>query len=140
MNRHIIFMSHGKMAEETLKSAQMIIGETTQTYVVSMEAEDGLSGTTEKLDRCLEEIGLDKEVLIIADLRGGTPCNVAMMKMKEYPKLKVISGLNLSLVIEAIMSPIEDMESLLKSLLLVGKDAVELIDIPELDGEEEFED
>lgn len=139
-NRHIIFMSHGNMAQETLKSAEMIVGETSNTYVISMEAEDGLSGTNDKLSLCLETIGKEQDVLVLADLKGGTPCNVAMMKMQEYPNLKVMSGLNLALAIEAIMSLVEDMESFLSSLVVVGKDAVDLIEIPDLEDDEEYED
>ena len=128
------------MAQETLKSAEMIVGETSNTYVISMEAEDGLSGTNDKLSLCLETIGKEQDVLVLADLKGGTPCNVAMMKMQEYPNLKVMSGLNLALAIEAIMSSVEDMESFLSSLVVVGKDAVDLIEIPDLEDDEEYED
>lgn len=139
-NRHIIFMSHGNMAQETLKSAEMIVGETSNTHVISMAAEDGLSGTNYKLSSCLETIGKEQNVLVLADLKGGTPCNVAMMKMKKYPNLKVMSGLNLALAIEAIMSPVEDIESFLSSLVATGKDAVNLIEIPDLEDDEEYED
>ena len=35
--------------------------------------------------------------LVLADLKGGTPCNVAMMAMGTYPQLRVVAGLNLAM-------------------------------------------
>lgn len=139
-NRAIIFMSHGYLAQETLKSAEMIVGATNQTYVVSMTAEDGLSGTNEKLTACLAEIGHEQEVLVIADLKGGTPCNVAMMKMQDYPKLRVITGLNLALAIEAVMSPLDSVDALVDYLVPVGKDAIDAVELPSVEDDEEYED
>ena len=49
MKPKLILMSHGRMAEETLASTQMIVGELADAAIVSMTAEDGLSGTQAKL-------------------------------------------------------------------------------------------
>lgn len=48
MKPKLILMSHGRMAEETLASTQMIVGELADAAIVSMTAEDGLSGTQAK--------------------------------------------------------------------------------------------
>ncbi len=80
MKPKIILMSHGQMAVEILASAQMIVGDLANADVVSMDPEDGLSGTQAKLDMILQANG-DVPTLIFTDLKGGTPCNVAMMAM-----------------------------------------------------------
>ena len=41
MKPKLILMSHGRMAEETLASTQMIVGELADAAIVSMTAEDG---------------------------------------------------------------------------------------------------
>lgn len=139
MKPKIILMSHGQMAAEILASAQMIVGDLANADVVSMEPEDGLSGTQAKLDTILQPNG-DVPTLILTDLKGGTPCNVAMMAMGIYPRLCVVSGLNLAMVIEAAVSPLENVDELANYLTKIGQQAVEKIDIPKIADEEEFEE
>lgn len=128
-------MSHGKMAYETLQSAKMIAGDLAAAEVVSMEEHDGLDGTQQKLKAILDKTE-EEQVLILADLKGGTPCNAAMMEMGTRENIRVISGLNLALVIEAALSPIEDIDELIAYLLPIGKDAVAAIELLELDDDE----
>ncbi|MEI5991182.1 hypothetical protein A5881_002715 [Enterococcus termitis] len=139
MKPKLILMSHGNMAAETLRSAKMIVGDLISAQVVSMTDTDGMSGTVEKLTQILDVLG-DVPVLILADLKGGTPCNVGMMQMSERPKLRVLSGLNLAMVIEAAVSPIEEIDALADYLCEIGKNAVEKIELPEFDEEEEYEE
>lgn len=139
MKPKLILMSHGYMAKETRQSAKMIVGDILDAAVVSMTEEDGLSGTQEQLMTILEEIG-QQPALVIADLKGGTPCNVATMAMSIKDNLRVISGLNLAIVLEAAMSPIEDIDELAGFLAATGKEAVTVIEIPELDDDEFEED
>ncbi|MFD2306677.1 PTS sugar transporter subunit IIA [Enterococcus termitis] len=139
MKPKLILMSHGKMAAETLHSAKMITGDLANAAIVSMTETDGLSGTTEKLKKILESS--DQEpTLILADLKGGTPCNAAMMQMDSRPNLRVLSGLNLAMVIEAALSSIEDLDELVDHLLMIGKNAVEKIELPDYDEELEYEE
>ncbi|MEI5994702.1 PTS sugar transporter subunit IIA [Candidatus Enterococcus mansonii] len=139
MKPKLILMSHGNMALETLQSAKMIVGELAVAEVVAMEATDGMSGTVEKLTTILEKMG-NVPILIIADLKGGTPCNVAMMQMNNYQHLRVISGLNLAMVIEASVSPSEDVDELADYLCEIGKNAVEKIELPEIEEDDEYEE
>ena len=144
MKPKLILMSHGRMAEETLASTQMIVGELADAAIVSMTAEDGLSGTQAKLAAILKEAG-NVPTLVLADLKGGTPCNVAMMAMGTYPQLRVVAGLNLAMAIEAAVSPVENVpvenvDELAAYLTQIGQSAVTTIDLPELTDEEEFEE
>ncbi|MBP2097554.1 PTS sugar transporter subunit IIA [Enterococcus rivorum] len=139
MKPRLILMSHGNMASETLQSAKMIVGDLISAEVISMSEQDGLSGTQQKLNQVLDKIGKEP-VLVIADLKGGTPCNVAMMKLNDYPQMRVISGLNLAMVIEAAVSTLDTVDELALFLQETGRNAVESIIIPEVDDEEEYEE
>ncbi|WP_407044221.1 PTS sugar transporter subunit IIA, partial [Enterococcus faecalis] len=78
--------------------------------------------------------------VVSPDLKGGTPCNVAMMAMGTYPQLRVVAGLNLAMAIEAAVSPVENVDELAAYLTQIGQSAVTTIDLPELTDEEEFEE
>lgn len=140
MRPTIIVMSHGKMAEETVNSAKMIVGDIDRIFTVSMKEDDGLAGTTEKLTAILDNLDPSEEILILADLKGGTPCNVAMMKMAEYPNLHVVAGLNLAMLIESIFSPLDSSNEVAAYLETIGKAAVENIQPVTLDEEDEYEE
>lgn len=137
----LILMSHGFMALEMLNSAKMIVGDVSEANVLSMAEADGLAGTTQKLEAILNKWDKNQEIIILTDLRGGTPCNVAMMKMQDYSNLKVLSGLNLGMLIEALMSPLVDVRELENYLLEIGRESVSKIEMPEMDADdEEYED
>lgn len=141
MRPTLIVTSHGKMAEETLNSAKMIVGEMENVYVVSMSDDDGLTGTSDKFDAILTQLPSDSQLVVLADLKGGTPCNVAMMKASLYPAMEVVSGLNLGMLIEGLFSQSETAAELANYLQNVGKDAIDHLEkIQSADDEEEYEE
>ncbi|WP_164917196.1 PTS fructose transporter subunit IIA [Clostridium sp. JN-9] len=121
----LILLSHGNMAKETLKSAEMIVGKIENAYALSMDVDDGMNGIGLKLDNCFEGIGKNiKHVFVIADLLGGTPCNVAVQKLAAMENVTLISGLNLTMVIEFAMSQYDDCEKLKEHLIEVGRNGI----------------
>ena len=123
MKPNLILASHGNLAGELLKSANMIIGETPDIKTVCMTAEDGMKGTTQKMQTALDS--LEKQpVVIVCDLYGGTPFNVATILSQKRERVRVVTGLNLGMIIEYSVSDIEDENELAEYLCLVGKNGV----------------
>lgn len=132
MKPKLIVTSHGHLAEEILKSASMIAGDTSDILYVNMEPEDGLEGTTLKMKKVIETCA-DQPVLIVADLFGGTPFNVASMVAAKRKNTRVVSGLNLGMIIEYTVSSMEDVNELCDYLLSVGKQGIMTVHIDEDD-------
>ena len=132
MKHQVILMSHGSMAKETLNSAKMILGDALVYPVVSMQADDGIEGTLAKLEKILQKIPEKQPIVIIADLLGGTPANVAVLKSNSDPRIKVVTGLNLGMVLESFFA-LEDPE-IVTRLLDAGAKAVTQ---PQLENDEE---
>ena len=140
MKPKLILMSHGHLAQELHKSAQMIMGEIDGLFTVSMLESDGLDGTRAKFQAVMEQAG-GGPVIVTADLLSGTPCNVAVQAMFEHPGLRVITGLNLPIAIEYAASDLEDVDELAEYLWEVGHDGVVLVEKPQIAaGEEGYED
>ena len=84
------------------------------------------------------------EVLILADLVGGTPFNTAaaLRKARADKRIKVIAGVNMAALVEAVFSrPMYGLDELTAALLSAGREG--LRDLDALDSEEEtpeFED
>jgi len=141
MKPNLILMSHGRLAEELYRSAQMIMGEVDGAFTICMTESDGLEGTRAKFKQVMDTVGSEAKVLVCVDLLSGTPCNVAVQAMYEYPHLRVITGLNLGIAIEYAVSDLEDLDEMAEYLLEVGQSGVKLLEKPQAaDGEEGYED
>lgn len=121
---NVLVLNHGKFGEELIRSAELIVGKTEYAQAVSLV--QGMS-----IEEFYEEVkGIMKTkhgtYIILTDLFGGTPCNVAMMLLREF-QAHVICGVNLPMLLELIIS-INNGETriphLLKKALGAGKEAI----------------
>lgn len=117
----IILMSHGKLALELKKSAELILGELTEVYCLSLEEEMEPMILAEQLLERLE--AAPENTIIFTDLFGGTPSNIAA-KVAVKKGFNVVSGLNLPLLIEAEMTRYKNEEVNIDELVNIGRDSI----------------
>lgn len=100
----IILVSHGDMALGMVNSAEMFFDSSAlqQITTVSLYPEMNTEEFDELLSMAIEEVDRGDGVVILADLIGGTPCNRAAHMCSA--KVRVITGMNLSLLVELIGS------------------------------------
>jgi PTS system mannose-specific IIA component len=126
----IILVSHGNLGEELLRSAEMIVGNQTEVSTYSLEPDESLDTFTEKVTNDIQsDIDAGKEILVLVDLFGGTPSN-AIAPLTRYGKASCLAGVNLPMLIEALL--IRENTSVAKitsELLKAGKDSI--VDIGE---------
>ncbi|WP_270789541.1 PTS sugar transporter subunit IIA [Enterococcus diestrammenae] len=133
MENKIILMSHGMMAKEMLNSAKMILGDQIDYPVVCMSPNDGIDGTKYKLTKILEQITGNEKIIIMADLMGGTPANVASMEALSDSRINVITGMNLGMILESFFSLKE--ESLEEKLMEIGIQGIMKPQVQAIDDE-----
>lgn len=95
----MLLMSHGPMAQATLASAEMIVGKLPNAYAVGLSADQSAADFQKAAEYFLEQ-NLEEETVAAIDFLGGTPSDVVLRLMVKYPRLQVISGINLPMVIE----------------------------------------
>lgn len=99
---NILLISHGGMAEGVKVSLEMIVGKQENVHTVSLRPDgDNLQFEKELNDKMK---ALNGSTLIIADLLGGTPCNVAVKNYLNVEGVEIIAGMTLSIVIEAAVN------------------------------------
>lgn len=96
----IVLASHGPMANAMLESSRMLYGDAENVVAVCLYTQDS---TNEFADKLRREIERDEEVLLLVDIPGGTPSNQGMMLLSEYPGLRIVSGMNLMMLLEALI-------------------------------------
>lgn len=139
----IIITGHGHFPTGLLSAVSLVAGRPEQTEAVDFE--EGMSSEDLKagIAAAAEALGGD-ELLILADLTGGTPFNVSAGFRAEHPekKLRVIAGANMPAVVEAVFSrALYDLDQLADAVLVAGSQGVRDLEKLEDEAEEpEFED
>lgn len=96
MGKNLILVSHGRFCEELKKSTEMIMGPQDTIYTVPLLPEEGPEEFRVKFEETIS--GLD-QVVVFADLLGGTPANVVSRAFLEGKQLDVYAGMNMPMVI-----------------------------------------
>lgn len=99
---NIVLISHGSMAEGVKVSLEMIVGRQEHVHTVSLRPDSDNLQFEKELNEKMK--ALNGTTLIIADLLGGTPCNVATKNYLNVDGVKIIAGMTLSVVIEAVVN------------------------------------
>lgn len=99
----IIVMTHGSLSEGIVDAAELITGPVTQVETLSLRREDNVNDLNAAFLAALDRVDTGDGVLVLTDLLGGSPCNVASMNLRER-SYRVLSGVNLPMFIEALSS------------------------------------
>lgn len=113
MIQNIILISHDSMAEGVKASLEMIVGKQDHVHVVALTPDGDNRQFEEELLKKMK--ALNGSSLIIADLLGGTPCNVALSNYLESENVEIIAGMSLPLVIEATLNSTATVKELIQA-------------------------
>jgi PTS system mannose-specific IIA component len=97
--KQLILISHGQFCEELKNSVEMIMGPQENISTVALLPEEGKEDFTEKFNQAIEG---KENVVVFADLFGGTPCNAAGALLMQGAKFDLYAGANMPMVIAFI--------------------------------------
>jgi len=95
----VVVVTHGQLATELLNAAEMIVGDLPRFAAVSIGWHDDVSDAREDIAQAIERVRSDAGVLLLTDMFGGTPSNLAMTFI-EKGQVEVITGVNLPMLIK----------------------------------------
>lgn len=133
MSLGVIIATHGLSSIELLKSAEMITGKQTNVETVTFTEGEGLEELKESYSEALSKLSGNTNILILVDIWGGTPFNVAIEQNHE-----VITGVNIPMLIELFMNRDNvEMDMLVDGLLDTTKDSIKKLSQIEAEFEDE---
>jgi PTS system mannose-specific IIA component len=94
-----VVVTHGQVATELLAAAETIIGAIKHVTAVSIGWHDDVDAASDEIERAIERVSEGGGVLILTDMFGGTPTNIASMFLKDG-EIEVVTGVNLPMVIK----------------------------------------
>ncbi len=95
----IVVVSHGKLSKELVAATEHVVGEQMRFKSISIEAEDDIEARREQIRDTAKACDVGMGVIILTDMFGGTPSNLAMSIMGSG-NIEVISGVNLPMLIK----------------------------------------
>lgn len=97
-NTRTLILTHGSLAEELLRAAETIVGALPSFRVLTLDWDDSFEEAERKTREALAELESDEELLILTDMYGGTPYNVAV-SLAQPGRVEVVTGVNLPMVV-----------------------------------------
>jgi PTS system mannose-specific IIA component len=121
-----VVVTHGHLAGELLAAAEMIIGPISHIAAVSIGWHDDVDAARDEVQRAITRVSQGKGVLLLTDMFGGTPTNIASMFLEDG-KIEVITGVNLPMVIKlATYTGQESLSELARKICDQGRQGIYL--------------
>ncbi len=95
----VVVVTHGQLATELVNAAETIVGDLPQFAAVSIGWHEDTHDAREEIAQAINRVQREKGVLILTDMFGGTPSNLAMTFLAQ-DDVEVITGVNLPMLIK----------------------------------------
>jgi PTS system mannose-specific IIA component len=94
----IVIVTHGRLAEEFIHATEHVVGPQKNVRAICIAPTDKDERRQDILD-AVAAVDTGKGVIILTDMFGGTPSNLAISILSEG-KVEVIAGVNLPMLIK----------------------------------------
>jgi PTS system mannose-specific IIA component len=95
----MVLVTHGRLADEFVAALQHVVGEQEQVRTVCIGPDDDMERRREEILSKVAECDSGDGVVVLTDMFGGTPSNLAISIM-DRANVEVIAGVNLPLLIK----------------------------------------
>ena len=94
----LVLVTHGRLAAEFITALQHVVGPQDAVEGICIEADDDMEARRKDIADAIARVSDGNGVIILTDLFGGTPSNLAISLMKTSD-IEVIAGVNLPMLI-----------------------------------------
>lgn len=132
--KHVMIVTHAKLAEGFKEAIKMIAGEESAVVVDTIGMLEGMDPQDfiEQVNVCIQK-DPDGDYLILADMFGASPCNTSLMAF-QHKNYRMVTGLNLGMALEAVMNVGSmSLEDLAEHLVVCGKGGIQSVYLPPVD-------
>ncbi|GMG84816.1 PTS sugar transporter subunit IIA [Paralimibaculum aggregatum] len=99
----ILIIAHGELAGALLAATEHVVGKQANARTVPIYPTDDLRARRAEIERIVHEIDSGDGVVLITDMFGGTPSNLALGSLQSA-QVEVIWGANLPLLVKLAKS------------------------------------
>ena len=122
----LLVVTHGRLAEELVISARTIVRDVDGLEAVSIDWNDDVEEARRRIEEDRRRVDSGQGVLLLTDMFGGTPTNLAL-SMMEPGKLEIVTGVNLPMLIK--FANLREERSLLETAEAIAEEARQTIQV-----------
>jgi mannose PTS system EIIA component len=94
----LVLVTHGRLAVEFITAMEHVVGKQEAVEAICIGPEDDMEVRRADIATAIDAVDKGRGVIILTDLFGGTPSNLAISLM-ETGRVEVIAGINLPMLI-----------------------------------------
>jgi PTS system mannose-specific IIA component len=95
----MVLVTHGQLATEFRAALEHVVGPQKQVETVTIGPEDDMEQRRRDIIAAVEKVDSGSGVVVLTDMFGGTPSNLAISVM-EGNRVDVVAGINLPMLIK----------------------------------------
>lgn len=99
----VVLVTHGRLAEEFVGALEHVVGVQDQMMAICIESDDDIEACRSEILAGVAEVDTGDGVILLTDMFGGTPSNLAISVM-EQANVEVVAGINLPMLIKLATS------------------------------------
>lgn len=94
----LVLVTHGQLASEFVRAMEHVVGPQPSVVPICIGPEDDMEQRRAEILAAVHQVDEGQGTIVLTDLFGGTPSNLAISLMKTDP-IEVIAGVNLPMLI-----------------------------------------
>ncbi len=95
----LVLVTHGRLAEEFKSALEHVVGPQERVATISIGPDDDMEQRRQDILAAVERVNEGAGVVLLTDMFGGTPSNLAISVM-EGNNVEVVAGVNLPMLIK----------------------------------------
>ena len=95
----LVLVTHGGLAVELIRAMEHVVGPQENTAAVCIGPDDDMEHRRADIQKAVSSVETGEGVIILTDMFGGTPSNLAISIMEEK-SIEVIAGVNLPILVK----------------------------------------
>jgi len=95
----LVIVTHCGLALEFRSALEHVVGPQSQLETISIGPEDDMALRRRQIVDAIHRVNSGEGVIVLTDMFGGTPSNLAISVMDEAP-VEVIAGINLPILVK----------------------------------------
>jgi mannose PTS system EIIA component len=95
----LVIVTHGRLADEFIHAMEHVVGKQVYIEGICIGPEDRMDERRNDIAAAVARVETGEGVIILTDMFGGTPSNLAISLLQEG-KVEVVAGLNLPMLVK----------------------------------------
>jgi len=95
----VVIVTHYRLGEEFLQALRLIVPDPPPFEAVSIDPKQSVEEMRRAIAAALARVERGQGVLVLTDMFGGTPSNIALSFLAEH-RVEVVTGVNLPMLIK----------------------------------------